>query len=157
MKTIILKWYGAYECEEVLEEGNWGNNIYLVTGEKPYERVSKIQYCGITERSFKDRFREHHKAHQVTREQKFWLSEIEYPKKYDRELLETAEKIIIYAWEHQLNERKKVTSPESTTIINYWFKKDCSPRFNQNAICRDFSDVSSWDGEYWRTENLKVE
>jgi hypothetical protein len=157
MKTIILRWYGAYEYDEIWKVGDWGNGIYLITGKKVYERASKIQYCGITERSFKDRLRSHHKTSQVTRDLKFWLSEVEYPKRFNRGMLEMAEKIIIYAWQYQLNERKKVMPPQPTTIINYWFKKDDLPRFNQLEIYRHFSDVLSWDGAHWRTGNLKVE
>lgn len=157
MKTIILKWYGAFEYEEIFEQGNWGNGLYLITGKQPYERNPDIQYCGITERSFKDRLKRHHKVNRVTRDLRFWLSEVEYPKKFNRIMLETAEKILIYAWEYKLNERKKVMPPQPTTIINYWFKKDGSPRLRQESIYKKFSDVLVWDGEFWRTGNLKVE
>jgi len=70
--------------------------------------------------------------------------------------LETAEKIIVYFWLPELNERKKVSPPEPTTILNFWFKKDGALHSNQLDVYRKLSDIISWDGENWRTGNLKV-
>jgi hypothetical protein len=156
MKTIILNWFGPYAFDEVLQDKESGNGIYLVTGKRPYERTAKIQYCGITENSFAYRLKTHHKIHEVTKDRRFWLAQIEYPVEFNREILETAEKIIIYAWQYDLNEKKKYTPPQPTTIINFWFKKDYTPRFNQMEIYKDFTDVLSWNGDFWRTGNLKV-
>ena len=61
MKTIILNWFGPKSFEEVLADRQSGNGLYLVTGKRPYERISKIQYCGITERGFAQRLKRHHK------------------------------------------------------------------------------------------------
>ena len=158
MRTIILNWFGPWNFEEVLANKESGNGLYLVTGKTRYQRGgSKIQYCGITEKSFAQRLKNHHKISQINRDLKFWLAQIEYPIQFNRAVLETAEKIIIYAWQYELNEKKKYTPPQPTTILNFWFKKDRTPRINQLEIYRKFSDVLSWDGSYWRTGNLKVE
>ncbi len=156
MQTFIINWYGAYAFEEISYENNFGNGIYLITGKQKHQRNSEIQYCGITEDSFYNRLKSHRKKDVVCRERKFWLGEFLYPKKIDRNVLETAEKIIIYFWQPNLNERKKVSPPEPTTILNFWFKKDNMPRLNQLAIYRNLKDVISWDGVNWRTGNLKI-
>jgi hypothetical protein len=157
MKTIILNWFGPYTFEEVLSDKESGNGLYLATGKRAYERVSKIQYCGITERGFAKRLKTHHKVNQITNDREFWLGKIEYPQNHNREILEVAEKIIVWTWQLPLNEKKKDTPSKPTTIIHFWFNREGLPRKNQLKIYKDFKDVLSWDGEYWRTGNLKVE
>ncbi len=157
MKTIILHWRGPYTFEEVLSDKKAGNGLYLATGKRLYERVSKILYCGITERGFAQRLKTHHKINQITKDRKFWLARIAYPIDVNREILEMAEKIIVWTWQLPLNEKKKISKSNPTTILHFWFKRDGTPRKNQLKIYRDFSDVVSWDGNYWRTANLKIE
>jgi len=155
MKNIVLNWYGPYTDETIESEKEFGNGLYLITGKQPYEREDSIQYCGITENSFYTRFSNHHKKGKVVRNREYWLSEVEYPKA-NKNTLETAEKIIIYFWQPSLNERKKISIPEPTSVMNKWFTVDGKPRINQKRIYKDLSDVISWDGEYWRTGNLNV-
>ena len=156
MVTFILNWYGPYTLDDLENEKKSGNGLYLITGKQAYERQSAIQYCGITEGSFYNRIKNHHKKEYVKKEMSFWLGIFTYPKKITRNELELAEKIIIYFWQPSLNEKKKISIPKPTTIINQWFKKDETPRYNQCDIYRDLSDVISWDGKLWRTGNLKV-
>jgi len=156
MRTFIIQWFGPYDFEEVASAANFGNGIYLIAGKQSYQRKSEIQYCGITEDSFYNRIRTHHKRDFILRDQTFWLGQFLYPKKLNRSVLETAEKIIVYFWQPKLNERKKIAPPEPTTILNFWFKPDSSPRYNQLRIYRDLLDVLSWDGKLWRTGNLDV-
>lgn len=157
MRTVILNWSGPYTFEEVLWGTDLSNGLYLMTGKRAYERISTIQYCGITERRFAQRIKEHHKIDEIKRDRRFWLAQIEYPQTFDREVLEMTEKIIVWTWQLPLNEKKKYTPPQPTTILNFWFKRDRTPRINQLEIYRNFSDVLSWDRNYWRTGNLKVE
>jgi hypothetical protein len=156
MKTIILNWYGPYVGSSLGSEKDFGNGLYLITGKRPYERNQIIQYCGITKNSFYSRFLGHHKKEEVTRNRFYWLAEIIYPKRTSRKLLEITETIIIYFWQPPLNERKKISLPEPTTVINRWFTIKGKTRVNQMQIYKDLSDVISWDGENWRTGNLKV-
>jgi hypothetical protein len=157
MKTIILDWYGPYSDSSLKNEKEFGNGLYLITGKRPYERNQIIQYCGITESSFYSRFLKHHKKEEVSRNRSYWLAEIFYPKRINRKALELAEKIVIYFWQPPLNERKRLYLPEPTTVINRWFTIGGKPRINQIQIYKDLSDVISWDGENWRTGNLKVQ
>ena len=73
MKTIILKWYGPYNRDEVYQLGNFGNGVYLFTGKKSYQRASEIQYCGITEDSYHNRLKQHHKLDRIKKDLKFIL------------------------------------------------------------------------------------
>lgn len=155
--TIIINWKGPYTYDDILENREWRNGLYLATGKQKYERgENSIQYCGITEGGYSTRFKGHHKIHKITREQEFWLGEVTVPENASRHYLEIAETLIVYFWQPSLNERKKYTPPKPTTVINYWFKRDGKPRLNQKSVYKDLPDVLSWDGELWRTGNLSV-
>lgn len=153
--TIRLNWRGPYSLDEVCELDS-GNGLYLLTGKRSYERNEQIQYCGITEGLYRNRFKQHHKIPKIIKDLGIWLGEVVYPQKHTRTHLETAEAIVIYFWQPNLNERKKVCPPRPTVLMSHWFKKDNSPRFNQLSIYTDLPDVLCWDGELWRSGNLKV-
>lgn len=154
--TVIVDWRGPYSYAEIEENADWGNGLYLATGKLKYEREASIQYCGITEGSFIRRFKSHHKVQEISREQEFWVGVVNYPTEVSRHFLEMAESIIIYFWQPELNERKKVYAPKPITLVSKWFKKDGTPRRRQHTMCKDLDDVISWDGELWRSGNLQV-
>ncbi|MFI3220430.1 MAG: hypothetical protein QX189_15120 [Methylococcales bacterium] len=153
--TIKIHWYGPYFLDEV-NEFDAGNGLYLLTGKRKYQREEEIQYCGITEKSFSNRFKNHHKIPEIVNDLNIWLGEVAYPSKPSRIHLETAEAIVIYFLQPSINERKKCKPPIPTTLISHWFKRNDEPRFNQLSIYKNLHDVLSWDGEYWRTGNLVV-
>lgn len=154
--TIIVNWRGPFSYDEIEANSDWGNGLYLASGKLKYERDANIQYCGITEGSYIKRFRNHQKVHEIVKQQKFWIGSISYPNETSRHYLEMAEWMIIYFWKPELNERKKMLLPNSISLINKWFKKDNSPRLIQHTMCKNLSDVISWDGELWRSGNLQV-
>ena len=154
--TIIVSWRGPLLYSEIEDNPDWGNCLYLATGKLKHGRESTIQYCGITEGSLIKRLKNHHKVPKINREQEFWIGTVNYPNEPTRDNLEMAEYIIVYFWQPELNERKKLSIRKPVSLINKWFKKDNSPRRRQHPICKDLSDVISWDGELWRTGNLKV-
>ncbi|WP_421549611.1 hypothetical protein [Pseudomonas sp. QD4] len=154
--TLIVEWRGPLTLEEIESNPEWSNGLYMATGRLKYERSASIQYCGITEGSFFSRLRYHHKVDQIFREQRFWLGSVKYPSEVSRHYLELVESMIIYFWKPALNERKKLSSPKSITLINRWFKKDNTPRYRQHTLCKDIEDVISWDGNLWRLGNLQV-
>ena len=153
--TIRVHWRGPYRLEDVCESDS-GNGLYLLTGKQRYERNEQIQYCGITEGLYKNRLKQHHKIFEITRELGVWLGEVVYPQEHTRTHLEIAESIIVYFWQPNLNERKRIYPPRPTALISHWFKKDGTPRYNQVSIYADLHDVLCWDGELWRSGNLKV-
>jgi hypothetical protein len=151
--AIIINWKGPYDKDEIsyLEANNGG--LYIFTGLTKYQRgESHAQYCGITTQDYFTRFRQHHKKELVTRNQEIWLGEIEYPilNENRRSILEKAEAIIIYTLGLNLNERKKVYAPKiPITILNRWYKKDGTIRYNHVSSV-NVPDVISWDGLNWR-------
>lgn len=155
-KTIIVDWYGPYEREEIENNPNWGNGLYLASGFLKHKQSEEIHYCGITEGSFADRHSNHHKLPRITRNLKLWLGKIAYPTRPTRQILELAESIIIYFWQPTLNEKKTANAPSPVTLISRWYKPDESPRFRQHPMCKNLEDVLSWDGELWRSGNLSV-
>ncbi|MCG8519041.1 MAG: hypothetical protein MI794_13715 [Pseudomonadales bacterium] len=154
--TVIVDWRGPYSYEDLEENREWSNGLYLATGKLRYEREACIQYCGITEGSFFGRVKNHHKVHEINREQEFWVGEVKYPIDVSRHFLELAEAIIIYFWQPTLNERKRIGAPMPITLVNKWFKKDGTPRRRQHSMCKYLDDVLSWDGTLWRSGNLQV-
>jgi len=154
--TVIVDWRGPYSFEDIAETPELGNGLYLATGKLKYQREPTIQYCGITEGSFYERFKKHHKVNEINREQEFWLGKINYPDDASRYFLEMAESIIIYFWQPELNEKKKVKMPKPITLISKWFKKDLSPRLRQHPMCKGLHDVLSFDGIHSRSGNLQV-
>lgn len=154
--TVIIDWHGPHTYAEIEKNSEWGGGLYLATGKLKHGREATIQYCGITEGSFIGRFKSHHKVHEINRDQEFWLGEIKYPNEVSRYFLEIAESIIIYFWQPALNDRKKAFPLKPITLINKWFKKDGTPRLRQHILCKELSDVISWDGKLWRSGNLQV-
>lgn len=154
--TIKINWLGPFSEIEI-DSLNGGNGLYLFTGKRRYQRSdSEIQYIGITENAYRDRLRNHHKISEINRELGIWLGEIDYPAEHERKHLETAESIMVYFWQPELNDRKKFTPPVPTTVISHWYSADGKPRKNQKNIYKDLPDVICWDGSYWRTGNLSV-
>lgn len=158
MKHLCIKinWHGPYDIHNVKDSKPY-SGIYLLAGKRKYQRESEIQYCGITENAFYRRFANHHTINEITREREIWLGELVYPEQWSREHLEAAEALIIYFWQPELNDKKKVNAPQKAiTVISHWLKRDGRPRMKQRAIYKDLDDVLSWDGRYWRTGNLDI-
>jgi hypothetical protein len=158
--TVKIHWSGAYTLDDEEQLKARGNGLYLLTGKRSgrgYKDEIGIQYVGITERSFLDRFKDkYHKVDDI-KELEIWCGEIEYPTQFDRKHLEIAEKLIVYYWKPKLNERKIVERPkENITIVSHWFKKNDEPRLRQHTVLKNLHDVISWDGTHWRVGNLSI-
>lgn len=155
--TINIHWYGPFSKEDIprLDEGN---GLYMLTGKRRYQKSdSEIQYFGITETSYRARFRNHPALEKINRDLNIWLGEIAYPADHGRDHLETAESILIYFWQPELNIRKKFRCPTlPTTLVSHWYAADRRPRLRQQRIYKQLPDVICWDGAYWRTGNLSV-
>lgn len=154
--TVIVNWRDPFSYDEIESNPDLGDGLYLATGKLKHKREETIQYCGITEGSFIRRFKSHHKLHNINRDKKFWIGKVQYPDEASRYYLEMAESMIIYFWQPELNEMKKISLPKPITLINNWYKKDYTPRYRQHPMCKYLADVLSWDGELWRSGNLKV-
>ena len=155
--TIKIHWYGPFTEEDIprLEEGN---GLYMLTGKRRYQKSdSQIQYFGITETSYRTRFRNHQALEKINRDLNIWLGQVAYPAHHVRDHLETAESIMVYFWKPELNTLKKSVRPAlPTTVISHWYTADKRPRLRQQSIYKELPDVICWDGAYWRTGNLSV-
>jgi hypothetical protein len=156
LRTIVIGWWGPYTPEDV-RFADLENGLYFLGGRRKYERQDQIQYFGITEGSYRRRLnRWHHAMSQITKNPRVWLGQIEYPRRFTRRHLELAEDCLIYFWGPNLiNQKKLITPPESVCLISRWLRPDGEARKNRLAIYRELPDVLWWDGEYWRTGNLR--
>jgi hypothetical protein len=155
MKSFVVHWCGPYHIPNI--DYSFGKKgIYLYCGKAKYQRELNIVYCGITEQHFRDRFRQHPQIPNI-KDLKVWIGQIDYPERSNRSHLELIEAAIIYYYHPKLNIQKKVSYPEPITLVSHWFKADETPRLIQPTITSALPDVICWDGEYWRTANLKVE
>ena len=41
MLTFILNWYGPYTSEDIENDKEYGNGVYLITGKQSYERKNR--------------------------------------------------------------------------------------------------------------------
>ena len=83
------------------------------------DKTDQIKYCGITERSYYQRISENPKLYDARNECKvsdvsIWCGTIEFPKRFKRDHLETAEKMIVRFLRPKYNERKIVSPPNPT-------------------------------------------
>lgn len=156
MKTYIVKWYGPFADEEV-EQINFSNGLYLITGFQKGKRIKDIQYCGITEVVLAKRLARHHKKELVTREREYWLGQVVTDMLPMRQDLELIESLIIYFWQPQLNEQKRKNAPAQTVVINRWYDKAGNLRRRSQHQAQQLDDVIFWDGEDWHIGNLKVQ
>ena len=158
LSTIIVQWTGPYSLADV-RESRKKNGIYLLVGQRKYQRTDEIQYCGITEDYFYNRIHSPiHKATQIREDTlSIWLGEIVYPNDFDRQHLELAEHCFVSFWQTPLNERKVIYYPSrSVCFISQWFTCDGKPRLRHPSIMSGKSDILWWDEERWRTGKLRV-
>ena len=153
-QTIIVAWEGPISPNKI-RRGNFGG-LYIFCGRQRHGKKDLIQYLGITERDFPDRFAQHPKLEIITQNVKCWTGTVVFPNKVNRLLLERAESILIYFVQPRLNVRKKVSVPRPTSVISHWYKPNGAPRYNRQGVLADFPDVISWDGSNWREGNLRV-
>ena len=160
MNTILLRWHGPFSLAEITNgrqgatkqiEACGGNGLYAVTGKTKGQRLSRLQYIGITEQKYRARFYDkNHKVYSVSREQKIWLGKIAFGET-DRKLLELAESMLIYFNDEVdiLNEKKVFSPPkQSCALISAFFKKDTGePYVRLPAIVRMLPEVLVWDKE----------
>ena len=153
--VIVLNWYGPYDSE-CLNENDETRVIYLATGRTKYQRNDQIQYCGITERRAAVRKKGHKKLCLITNNRKFWVAKIVHPRRATRSDLEAAASVIVYLWQPPLNVRKTAHPPRNKYIVvSHWFYTDGRPRQRKQKMLRELYDVMCWDGEFWRTSNLR--
>lgn len=121
--------------------------------------MANIQYCGKTEyQTYAKRLGRHHRAHFITREREIWLGLL--PSVSDEELsyyLDKSEKLLTYYLEPTINKKNTRTIPSPITLISYWFKSSGEEREKRIYLAQQgIDDVISWNGEVFRTSNLRI-
>jgi hypothetical protein len=120
-------------CKEDFADG-----LYLCLGKTKGQRgKSRIQYIGIAGSDINTRLKDpKHKIHTVTRDQRFWLGEVNSLGVPGKKLKKTnpsldfAEWALVYFLKSELNEKKAVKPPERpVTVLNRWWRKDYETPF----------------------------
>ena len=161
MKTYYVNWHGPYiyedicydvQCQEEKPEGLHKNGLYVFIGKRKYAHAKYLQYIGITEGSFRNRFLQHHKAGEINRELSIWLGKIIVPKKYHRDALETVEHMLAYFVQPEMNEMKTCNPPkiDCTVISRFYFPKSNTLRTRIPLLLQNIPDVMLWDQENGR-------
>ena len=165
MKTIHINWYGPFTLEEIdknfenekeinrrKKDSLYRNGFYVWTGKTQGQHSEHIQYIGITERAFVDRFwaTEHKNWYIAKKDKKVWIGKITNAKT-TREDFEDAEYILVSYCKRnnqaRLNEKKTNLPQFSCTVISSFFKKDESRYEKVPSIIRAISEVVIWDAE----------
>lgn len=153
---ILVHWYGPYAIDDICDESFGRKGLYLFTGKAKYKNKLGIPYCGITEDYFCYYLKRHNQTKNITRELRIWLGYIAFPGNFSRKHLEHAESAVVYYMQTDLNIRKKRNPPDPIILISFWFKPDETPRINQPHPIRSLPDVICYDGDLWRTSNLRL-
>jgi hypothetical protein len=148
-EVYTVHWYGPHTEAEKIEDGKI---LYLATGGLKRKPKEKLQYCGITNSRFCNRYQHHHTLDEITLKRQFWIGWLNYPNRIRprRAQLEAVESLIVYYWGDLLNKRKTYSAPRhSITVISRWFRKDWKPS-KKPMLFRQLPDVISWDAEQKR-------
>ena len=163
-QTIVIFWDGPYSVEEVKQldrskEVN-GNGFYLIVGTRKRQTLKRLDYCGITTRSFGTRIYEHEQVGRFTEfkgEVEIWLGNCEQPSKPDKTTLLRAEKMLIFGWNVDGNIDGKIGFPAPTCLVMRWYFARGEARKRRPDFMRDFPNVLWFENEMWWTGQLKIE
>ncbi|HGO5824190.1 TPA: hypothetical protein ACK3JW_001899 [Mannheimia haemolytica] len=161
----LIHWFGPFRLDDILEnnEWKWKTGLYLGIGKlKGSRKEREILYCGFCEQSYVSRFKNHHKLPFITREQEIWLGQVvstPYPSNNGayKAYLKEPERLLTYFMQPALNDRNTILIPRVGTVLNYWFKPNGQSRKRRLSTTLNLPDIISWDGEKWRSGNLRIE
>lgn len=122
----MVSWDGPWNLEEAQGLGaKDGNGLYLVVGRLKGESLRRALYCGITERSFAQRLKEHNSSGRFkdVSEGEVWFGTLNFPHRLNRSHLLRAEMMMIQStkWNLTLNVRGKVALPSPTCVVMRWY------------------------------------
>ena len=143
---VEVHWRGPFTRVNV-EAFEKSNGLYLFSGKAYRQRKQHLLYCGITTRTYHDRFREHHKIVAVRRDLEIWLGAIVQPHLIDGNALEKVEQFLIYATAPPLNQRHVFVVPAIGSVVSYWFST--AGEKIDNPFSKILPTVLTWDGTWW--------
>jgi hypothetical protein len=151
-RTFTIVWSGPFTLDDTaVLRTSWG--LYFFRGQCKQQHYSRLQYCGITEQYYSERFSNHYQLSLIRRDLEIWLGQIVSPQGMSRKQMIQAEHMIIHALQSPLNRQRRNTEPQPTTIISHWYN-----RYGQRQPYpyADFPTVMAWDGEVWQKGDLQV-
>lgn len=149
-QTFTIAWSGPWDLSDPIIRTQ-ASGLYLLYGKRRYERRARVQYCGITEQYYIDRFRNQYYLDEITRDLAIWLGQITGVHTPERAQLLRAEHLIIHALQLPLNIQGTALLPPPTTVLSLWYDQIGRPRA---APYPDMPCVMSWDGAVWRNGHL---
>jgi hypothetical protein len=150
-QMYTIAWSGPFtQADVAVTQNAWG--LYFFRGKCKRQRFSNLQYCGITQQYYHDRFRKHRILPKIRRDLEIWLGQPVSPQRVSWSQLIQAEHMIIHALQPPCNTRCRITEPPPTTIISQWYN-----RYGQRQVYphNDFPSVMLWDGEIWQKGDLE--
>lgn len=131
---IAINWYGPYlsvEAARISAKADYAHGLYLCLGKTAYQRRRSLQYIGLARLLGSRLTSQHHKLHDVSREQQIWLGEIATAEPSGRRFKATPATLDYAEWLHArflrlpLNDKKtKSLPPRSVTVLNRWWSTD---------------------------------
>lgn len=136
---IMVDWYGPFTTIDAAKESESAEVLYLATGRRRYQRVSSLQYVGISN-DLNDRFNDKtHKIKVIYEDLRIWVGYVTSHAVAGRRAVgapvahsvgvEQAEWMIAYFLAMPLNERKRRKPPtQSSVLVNRWFDSNADRR-----------------------------
>lgn len=157
MRIFLVNWYGPFTDAEIATRSlrkvlNWPalaeNGLYMLVGKRKYQKKLRIQYIGISQTTFAQRFANHEKKDLITRDAQVWLGKIgtyDDALRSELELVEHA--LLAFSDETPLNERKKRSYPaHSCAVISRFFSTEGRIVTAERQACFEaVPDVLLWD------------
>ncbi len=149
LQCLVVSWDGPYKLEDAREfNSENGNGLYLVVGRLKRERERRALYCGITERSFARRLKEHGETGKFAdvKKPEIWFGTLNFPHKCNRSHLLRIEKMMIQSreWDLTLNGPGRVSLPSPTCLLMRWYfplNGFWQPRLRRPSFARSKPDV----------------
>jgi hypothetical protein len=163
--ALIVNWHGPFksiiEAKESTHKNNLKEVLYLATGKCKYERLSKMQYVGISN-NLKSRFNDqtHPISCDIRKEMRIWIGLIVSHGVAGRKAaahpaahslgVETAEWALAYFLKLPLNTKKRrKPPPRALVLLNRWYKDDFATRWlNKKNHTQDWPDFIEYDPAY---------
>ena len=160
--VVGIDWYGPFTLEAAKSAARvyHAGGLYICVGKTAGKHKRLIQYVGKSNDALQTRLNYgHHKLKLVTREMEIWLGDIATgnvpgkSKTVTPQSLRMAEWAIAYFMKLPLNAKLLKSPPKrAVTVLNRWWQKDYSPRFNRPH--KDWPDLIDFLGNDYRERNV---